>query len=126
MISLTATLGLLGLVVDVGWAYWRKEVCRAAAQSAVLAGAIAAKDFSGCNIAGVSCQSETACPQNPTNETNIGVGCLYAKQNGFINLLKQTVTMAAGTGTPPFTGVVADYWITATVGENIPQLFSAV
>ena len=29
-------------------------------------------------------------------------------------------------GSPPVNGVVADYWITATVGENIPQLFSAV
>ena len=26
--SLMALLGMVGLVVDVGWAYWRKEACK--------------------------------------------------------------------------------------------------
>ncbi len=41
-ISLPVTLGLIGLVVDVGWAYYREEACRTAAQSAAFAAAMAA------------------------------------------------------------------------------------
>jgi len=125
-LSLGATLGLIGLVVDIGWAHWRKEACRSAAHSAALAAAIAAKDFGGCNIAGVRCQAETACPVSPANETNIDAGCRYYKQNGFVNQNRQFVRMAAGMGTPPFNGVVSDYWVSATVSEEIPQLFSWV
>ena len=74
----------------------------------------------------MSVEAETACSVTPTNSTNLGSGCLYAKQNGFVNQGNQIVTMQAGSGRLPINGVVADYWIIATVGENIPQLFSAV
>src|SRR5579884_3946702 len=88
-LSLVVTLGLLGLVVDIGWAYWRKEACATAADSAVLAAAryVSANSSFTCGSGGVTCQSDTACPASPSSPptTNIGAGCLYAKQNGFVN-----------------------------------------
>ena len=63
--SLLALLGMVGLVVDVGWAYWRKEAAKGAARAAVQAAAVAAKTFSSCNVGGISCQQETACPVAP-------------------------------------------------------------
>jgi hypothetical protein len=36
-VSLTALLGVIGLVVDFGWAYWRKEAATSAASAAITA-----------------------------------------------------------------------------------------
>ena len=36
-LSLTVILGMLGLVVDLGWAYYRQQVAQAAADAADLA-----------------------------------------------------------------------------------------
>src|SRR5580692_63162 len=36
--TLTLSFALIGLVVDLGWAYWRQEACLEAAQSAAMAG----------------------------------------------------------------------------------------
>jgi hypothetical protein len=128
--SLVVTLGLLGLVVDVGWAYWRREACATAADAAVLAAAMSVSTNSSftCGSGGVTCQSDTACPASPTSPptTNVGAGCLYAKQNGFVNSGNQKVTMAANTSSSPVSGVAPSYWVSATVSEQIYQTFSAV
>jgi uncharacterized membrane protein len=62
-LTLPVMLGMLGLVVDLGWAYFRKEACKTAADSAAMAAAVAA--YGSANLtcgSGVACQSETACP----------------------------------------------------------------
>ena len=41
--SMLVMCGLLGLVVDVGWANWRKEACKTAAEAAAQAAVAAAK-----------------------------------------------------------------------------------
>ncbi len=133
--SLLVLLGLMGLVVDVGWAYWRKEAAKTAAQSAAY-GAIKYLDYnnlSACGVAGFVCQNATACPASPASPptTAMGAGCLYAKQNGFINSGQQNVTMEAhgpdGVHSPAATGTsLPIYWVSYTVTEHIPQLFSAV
>ncbi len=133
-LALPVTLGLLGLVVDVGWAYWRREAAATAAQSAAVAAAMGVSGNStfscgsGTGSAQVTCQSDTACPSSPTSppSSNIIAGCLYAKQNGFVNSGKQKVSIAAGTSSSPVSGVNPAYWITATVSETIPQTFSAI
>ncbi len=131
--SLTTMLGLAGLVVDIGWGYWRKIACATAASSAASAAAQAAKT-SGASSCGSgttnwNCSSNYSCPSNPTIgaiTSNLDNGCLYAKQNGFLNTGRQSVTFSAGTGTPPTaSGITPDYYVVATVTERIPTLFSA-
>jgi len=69
--SIVTTFGLLGLVVGIGWASWRKEACKAAAQAAAM---------------GVTCQTPTPCPSALNTPSNpIQAACLYAQQNGFTN-----------------------------------------
>lgn len=131
--SLVVTLGLLGLVVDIGWAYWRREAAKTAAESAAMAAimSVSSSTITACNSGGVTCQDETACPASLTSppSTNILAGCLYAQQNGFVNSGKQTVTVAAhgpdNVG-PPVAGVTPTYWVSVVVSETIPQTFSAI
>ena len=83
-LSLPVILGLIGLVVDVGWAYWRKEACKAAADSAALAGATAAYIASNQTCgSGVTCQSDTTCPASISGSTQDTAlkACLWATQN---------------------------------------------
>ena len=136
VVSLMASLGTLGLVVDVGYSYYRRHVAQAAAESAAVAAAAAATASSPCSITcgsnGVVCQSTpdscpTSIPNPPT--TNLHNACLYAQTNGFAVTVngRQNVTVASGTGTPPtLTGITVPYWATVRVAERIPQTFSAV
>lgn len=136
-LALTFLCGVLGLAVDVGWAYFIKKSAQAACDAAVLAAADEALQQVG-QIAAfacggrVSCQPETDCPNStggPAN--NIEAGCLYARQNGFRSggeSGRQRVTMASDVGTSPPTaaGVAADYWVTARAWQAIPQLFASL
>ena len=135
VLALMTMLGALGLVTDLGWAYFRKQAAKAAAEAAALAAAQAALQSAGGNVTcastGVACQSPTACPNPipnpPTND--LQSGCLYAKDNGFAVAAggRQNVTIAAGTGTPStVSGVNSSYWVTVRATESLPQLFSAV
>ncbi len=131
--SLVVTLGLLGLVVDIGWAYWRREAAKTAADSAAMAAvmAVSTSTLTTCNANGVTCQNDTACPASPVSPptNNIGNGCLYAQKNGFVNSGKQTVTIQAhgpDNISPAGLNLTPTYWVTATVSEVIPVTFSAI
>jgi hypothetical protein len=126
--SLVTTLGTLGLVVDFGWAYFRRSAARTAAESAAIAGAVAASNKAlDCGTVNVTCQALTNCPANPTNPpvTNIDRACLYAKQNGFRTAANQSVAIAADRQNSPVAGIQPHYWVSATVTEHLPQTFSA-
>src|SRR5262249_47520758 len=124
-------LGALGLVVDFGWAYWRKEAASTAAMAAASAAVVSASGASsqacGTGTNHWNCSSAYSCPSNPVLPvaSNLDNACLYAKQNGFVNTGRQTVTLTAGTGTPPNSAISTAYYVTATVTEQIPMLFSA-
>jgi hypothetical protein len=129
--TLPLSLALIGLVVDIGWANWRKEACYSAAQSAAGA-AIAAAQAIGSYTCGtatgqVPCGTDMQCPSSLTTPTNpLQAGCLYAQQNGFTNgANRRTVTASAGT-TGTILNATPNYWITFTVTEQLPQTFSAV
>src|SRR3954452_24866769 len=89
MLSLAAVplFGILGLAVDVGWAYFRHQAAQAAADSAAVAAAMAAyTNVSGgsltCGASHIACySSETPCPTtfNTTPADNIEAGCMYAR-----------------------------------------------
>jgi len=119
-LSIVPILGMLGLLVDFGWGYFRKTMCMAAAQSAATAAAADAKEFSV-----YTTQSDTACPASPSQTKPLDAGCLYATQNGFTNGSRgQTVTMAGGI--TAVGSLLPAYWVKATVSESITATFSQV
>jgi len=132
-LAIVPLFGMLGLVVDMGWAYYRKQAAQAAADAAAGAAAEAAyatNNSPTCATAHVTCYTtEYTCPASPatTPADNIGNGCLYAKANGFVSSGNQKVTFQSGVGSAPTAaGVTISYWVIARVSEDIPQLFSAV
>lgn len=132
-LAILPILGIIGLVVDIGWAYYRKEVAKTASDAAANAAAMAALIAGGggsvnCSTAGVACYSTAyVCPANPTGTDSISVGCKYAALNGFSTSATQSVSFQAGVGTPPgSTGISVGYWVIANVSEQIPQTFSSV
>jgi Flp pilus assembly protein TadG len=133
-LSMLPLFGVLGLVIDVGWAYYRKEAAQTAADAAASAAAQAAfAAASGgaptCSTTGVACYAtEFTCPTTFTTATdNIVAGCMYAKENGFVSTGKQLVTFQSGVGSAPTaSGATVAYWVVVRVKEQIPQLFSSV
>lgn len=130
--TLIVAMGLIGLVVDEGWAYWRQEACLTAAQSA----ANAAMMYVKTNVSGaitctttVVCQASTACPTTMTSPatSDINAACLYAKQNGFRATGKQNVMVESALGNPPTaSGVTSAYYVTVRVAEAVPLTFLSV
>ena len=131
MVSLSCIVlfGLLGLVVDVGWGYYLKQVAQAAVDSAVLAGVTEAQNGGAvCGAGGVLCQTDTACPSTNVTppETDFDVACLYASTNGFPTTDSQSVKISAGSGNPPGLGISATYWMTATATQTMQLSFLRV
>jgi hypothetical protein len=113
-------LGILGMVVDCGWGYYRKQVAQAAVDSAVIAAVVAAGNATivcgsggvGCTPSGISCASATG---------NLLAGCNYAAQNGIPNA---NMTMASDLGSnTPLSGIAANYWVKATASEPLHLSF---
>ena len=128
--SLTVLLGMIGLAVDLGWSYYRRQAAQGAAEAAAIAAAVSAASNSGSiSCSNATCQSATACAANPTGPPtdNISSGCLYAKANGFLNAGQQTVQISSNLSSPPAVpGVATLYWVTATITERNAQLFSGL
>jgi hypothetical protein len=131
-LAIVPLLGMMALVVDVGWAYFRKEAAQTASDAAASAAAEAAYAAAGggaptCGTPKVACYaSEYTCPSSlsGTPADNIIAGCMYAKENGFISTGKQAVTFQSGTGAAPTSsGVTVAYWIVVRVKEQVPQFF---
>jgi hypothetical protein len=137
--TISVTLGVMGLVVDEGWAYWRQEACVTAAQAAAIAGAQYANSNnsvwppSSCtSTSPISCNTNGAiCPTNLTLATNatsvLTAACLYAQQNGFKATGKQNITVYTNTGNPAsVSGVTSAYYVNVRVAEKTPLTFLAV
>lgn len=138
-LSLPVVLGLIGMVVDVGWMYWRKEACQTAAQAAASAAAIHANSLntswpdSGCVTSttgtGVWCKATaTQCPASPsgTPTNNFETACLYAKANGFNAAGRQNVMVSANNGSTSLApNTTTSYYVTVSVAEKIPLTFLA-
>ncbi len=132
--AVSVLFGMLGLVVDIGWAYYRKQVAQAAADAAAQAAGLAAYAAGtgtnlNCSTPGVACwNTPTDCPSDLTSAANNMLkGCQYAGTNGFTTGGRIRVSLQSGIGAAPTaTGVVISYWTVARVTERLPQLFSAV
>ena len=134
-LAIIPLFGIVGLVVEVGWAFFRKEAAQTAADAAATAAGLAAYQSAGggstlCSTPHVSCYStEYVCPATLPSvpDNNIQAGCMYARDNGFVTAGKQRVTIQSGVGHAPTSpGVTTSYWIVVRVTEQGPRLFSAV
>jgi hypothetical protein len=131
-LSLTVILGMLGLVVDLGWAYYRQQAAQAAADAAAIAAVRAAvtSDPSGPTCANaVWCGVATNCPATApaSPSTSFDNACMLASANGFTTSGIDTVSVQAGTSSPVPTvsGPAAGYWAVVRVKEALPALFGA-
>jgi Flp pilus assembly protein TadG len=146
MLMAIPMFGAVGLVVDVGWAYFTKQAAHMAAESAALAAAQAAVEViktggsytcgsSGSSGPSLGCQSATVCPttvSTPTTNT-LQNGCAYAIANGFTNGGlggKQGVTIAGNVtsgSVPNVPGIArAKYWVSTTLTQQNPLTFGGV
>jgi len=125
-LGMTTVFGMVGMVSDMGYVYYRKQSAQAAAQSAAMAAVKAAFNSSGgtfvCGSHNVSCTTYT-CPPTITGygSDNFQVGCLYASKNGYKG---SQVWLEGNIGSVD--GVRATYWVAAHASDKLPLLFSAV
>jgi hypothetical protein len=121
-IGLVLLMGLLGLTVDVGWGYYRKQVAQSAADAAATAAVVAAGTGTvACGSGGVACASSGISCSSVTAGTNLQAGCEYAAQNGIANA---NMTIAADLGSnTPLSGISTSYWVKATAAEPMSLSF---
>jgi hypothetical protein len=134
-VSLFVMLGMMGLVVDLGYGYYRREAAQTAsdaAAAAVIQAAIQASPGSqSCGSNSVWCGSPEGvaanCPATApvTLLTAFDYGCKMAAMNGFTTTGGQTVSIQANTtsAAPTVPGTTVSYWATVRVSENQFQLF---
>lgn len=126
-LNLFLLLSLIGLALDLGWSYFKKEQAQSAADGAALSAAVDAlyRGFT-CGTNGVVCGSTYTCasPNVSPATTVFQTGCLYAGANGFLTSGDQTVSLTGNNTAPPGTsGVTAQYWVKATVTDKTYNLF---
>jgi len=133
-LSLTVILGMLGLAVDLGWAYYRQQATQAAADAAAGAAVRAAVNSASpnaptCSTTGVWCGAATNCPATAVSSpsTSFDNACMLAAANGFTTSGIDTVSVQAGTSSPVPTvsGPTPAYWAVVKVKEALPSLFGA-
>ncbi len=129
VLSLTMVFGVLGLAVDVGWGYFKRQAAQTAADAAALSAAsYASNNGLTCGAGGVVCGAATPCayPNVVTPTNDLQVGCLYAAANGYVNHGNQGVSMMANTTAPPgVSGNSPAYWVRATVTDRTFNLFGS-
>lgn len=142
-IALLALCGMMGLAVDLGWSFFVKKAAQSAADAAAMASIREALRYgipggftcgSSANVycapAPVDCSAAIAAQGTYLNLAN---GCKYAEANGFTSNghgNRQIVKIQSNDSSTPPPGApgVNDvrYWVTVTITETVPQMFSAV
>ncbi|MGH9771467.1 MAG: pilus assembly protein TadG-related protein [Candidatus Acidiferrales bacterium] len=128
MVAIVPIFLVVGLVVDVGMAYFTKTSARAAAQTAALAAVQAAIDGISTEGWSYTCGDGPACESSLTSCTtslpsNLRSACAYAEANGFAasNIL---VAAEDSSTPPPVTGVKnVNYWVQVQITQQNPLTF---
>ena len=103
-LSVLVIFGMMALVVDLGYAYYKTESAQSAADAAAMAAAVyALNNGHTCGQNGVVCGTTYNCvnPSVATSTTDLQMGCLYAAANGFQNAGNQTAWLIADYTVPP-------------------------
>lgn len=129
-LSLFVMLGMMGLVVDLGYGYYRREAAQTASDAAAAAMIQAAIQLSpnsqSCGSSAVWCGSPAGtaanCPATApaTLSTAFDYGCKMAELNGFATTGRQTVSIQANTSSsaPTVPGTTVSYWATVRISES--------
>lgn len=142
-IALLALCGMMGLAVDLGWSFFVKKAAQSAADAAAMAAIREALRYGV--PGGFTCGSSDKiyCAPAPVDcgtvigaagtYLNLVSGCKYAETNGFTSNghgNRQVVRIQSNdiSTPPPNAPGVNDvrYWVTVTITETVPQMFSAV
>lgn len=137
-LAMPLTAGIVGLVVDEGWLYFRKEAATAAAEAAALAG-VTSVYKANTTASSITCNSGVAwcnttpqaCASSPTYPpaTAFDTACLYAKANGYqvTSGGRVNVTVQASNSTSPTAPNTSNsYYMTVRITEKTPLTFLAV
>jgi hypothetical protein len=127
-------MGMVGLAIEVGMAYYGRQSAHIGAESAAMAAAEAALASAQNGVitcgGSIVCQAATQCAGSPNNppKTNSDNACLYAASNGFGDSSAVNVSVAANTTSPApaAPGVAVLYWATVSISKRDLQLFSRV
>jgi hypothetical protein len=130
-LSLGVVFGAIGLSVDVGWAYYRREAAQAAADGAAMAvvraALINAPTGITCSAHSVWCGAAADCPSTaPTTATStFDNGCMMAAANGFTTSGGKRVNIQANntSSAPTVSGVSTNYWAVVRVSDTPPSFF---
>jgi Putative Flp pilus-assembly TadE/G-like len=137
-LAMPLTMGIIGLVVDEGWLYFRKEAATAAAEASALAGSVEVYKANStatsltCNTGVIWCNTTPQpCAASPTYppQTSFDTACLYAKANGFPVTAggRVNVTIQASNSTAPTAPNTSNsYYLTVRITEKTPLTFLAV
>ena len=119
-VSLIFILSIIGLSVDLGYAYYQKEAMRIAADSAASAAAIwASSHADSCST--ISCNSPLSCTGVATATNALQAGCVYANANAPGSA---TSTVTANNTVPPgITGNAPGLWFKASVQGTYSNKF---
>jgi hypothetical protein len=136
--SLAVVFGTVGLAVDVGWAYYRREAAQAAADGAAMAIVRAALINSpsgiSCGVNNVWCGSPagtaTDCPATAPGSasTTFDNACMMAAANGFTTTGTRRVSVQANntSSAPTVSGVTTNYWAVVRVSESPNGFFGSL
>jgi hypothetical protein len=127
VLAMLLMFGILGLAVDLGWAYYMKHRAQAAAEAAATAGTLAAMSTSMVCGTSVVCQTSSVCSAT-TPYNNVVTACLYGEANGFGGTHANTnLYVASGTGAPPtVSGISPAFYTTAVAVTQYYGLFSSI
>jgi hypothetical protein len=119
--SLTFLFAAIGLVVDLGYAYYLKARVQTAADAAASAAAVYAK-YNGDNCSGgTSCGTDYTCAGVSPATTSLEAGCLYVTTDGPPSFTAHMVEN--NTAPPGVTGNTPSLWFQATVTTTAPNFF---
>ncbi|MBI4908247.1 MAG: pilus assembly protein [Acidobacteria bacterium] len=127
---LAVLLGMMGLMLDVGWAYYVNRHAQTAADAAALAGARKAAELVGAGGSAqcgpLGCQEFAECP----GTGNLLAACQYASINGFANTTssqkKVEVAASDSSHAPGVNSVPVDYWVQVRTQQSLPAWFSGI
>ena len=126
-LSLSVLFAVIGLAVDLGYAYMIRVTEQSAADSAAQAAArYASQNGFTCGVGGLTCNTTYTCANPPVTPpvTALQAGCLYAQANGFLNAGNQTVTLIANNTAPPNeTGNSLALWVQANITQTVNNSF---
>ncbi len=137
-VSMSLVFGTVGLAVDVGWAYYRREAAQAAADGAAMAivraAMINAPSGIACGTNSVWCGTPAGtaadCPATAptTASSTFDNACMMAAANGFTTSGNRRVSVQANntSSSPTVSGISTNYWAVVRVTDTPVGFFGSL